>query len=89
VASQAAPTKGEGLTIWGDAAPCVGAAPCDAPGLPDGPTAVPDGKAVTTTLAGHLAPDAAGARLPSEPRCTLPARRADRVDEPPERAGAA
>jgi len=89
VASQAAPTKGDGGTVRGDAAPCVGAAPCDVPGLPDGPTAVPDGKAATAALAGRLAPDAAGARLPSEPRCTLPARRADRIDEPPERAGVA
>jgi hypothetical protein len=67
-----------------DGSPCLKAAPCGDPGLPNAPVAAPISKMASLPGCARPVPGTAGRRLPPDVRCVLPSRRASRLDEPPE-----
>ena len=69
--------------------PCLNSSPCGDSPLPSTPVPGPPGKMATLAASGHAVPDATGHFLPSPVRCVLPARRASRLDDPPESLPAA
>ena len=71
--------------IRADSSLCLSSAPCGESGLPPAPSSVgPLGKVAALALRGHLLSADSGSLLPVSPRCLLPARRASRLDKPPE-----
>jgi hypothetical protein len=64
--------------------PCVKSAPCSDTGLPGSPSVSPYGKAPALSMIGHIPIEASESFVPSRSRCIPPARRASRLDEPPE-----
>ena len=72
-------------SIGADLSPCMGSAPCEESGLPTAPSSVgPLGKLAALATGGHLLSANAVSLLPVSPLCLLPARRASRLDRPPE-----
>ena len=82
-ASPPVPKTGQ-LPLQVNASLCMSSAPCGDPGLPSSSTISSIGKTATLTLAGHILPLASERHIPSFSRCIFPARRASRLDEPPE-----
>lgn len=70
--------------VRADGGPCLNSTPCSDPVLPSAPSAGPIGKVATLAMCGYLVPVAAWRFLPPSPRRFLPARRASRLDDPPE-----
>lgn len=71
-------------TAAADGSPCLNAAPCGDAGLPNAPVAGPIGRIASLPGYARLVFGTAGRFLPPDARCVLPARRASRLDEPPE-----
>lgn len=67
-----------------DANPCLNEAPCGDPGLPTGSPRSHVGKAAALAMGGPPGPEGPRGFLTAPTSCVLPARRASRLDEPPE-----
>src|SRR5271166_6020277 len=67
-----------------DTGPCLNSAPCGDSGLPSSPSVGPLGKVATLSMIGRVRPGTPGRLFPFSARSILPARRASRIDEPPE-----
>ena len=76
------PRPSDGLGL--DASPCLKAAPCGESGLPTGSPRPHVGKAAALAMGGPPGPESPRGFLPAPSSCVLPARRASRLDEPPE-----
>ena len=63
---------------------CLNSAPCGDSGLPSAPSTSPLTKSATLSMIGHILPRESESLLLTSSRCILPARRASRLDEPPD-----
>jgi hypothetical protein len=67
-----------------DAGPCVNSGPCGNSGLPGSSSVGPHLKIATLSKFGRIQPATRERLFPSTFSCILPARRASRIDKPPE-----
>lgn len=67
-----------------DTGPCLNSAPCGDSGLPSSPSAGRLTKVAALPMSAHPLAGTPGRLFLSSSRCILPARRASRLDEPPE-----